>query len=558
MSGNSSTISPPPPSAFSAREPLPVGAGSRRNSNRLPIVIVMILSLLGSAGARFWADQSRAAAIPHQGGEVPATASLGSMNSFALGLLLGGLRGPLVMILWTESENAKSDKDLEGVDTQIEWIRLLQPEFDTVHIFQIWNKAYNISVQMASMANKYDVILGALDYAYKVDAAKPDDINIVCAIGQLYFDKLGMSAEKEFYRKRVREQTLPHMVLDKARSHDIGWRRVSLDPVLDESFNVLPALIKPRKGMERPANLPADQEWDDGSDLQYLPKFGPYPDGVCTFGLAYSYYKRAEVLQNVEHQHHDQLSDLVIDSRPALSLKFWGEAELEQGRRREMEAFAPVPNLPIPEDPDMYLGYTEHITLASQIADRHALDLAIADDLKATKLLPGSLEEYDRHILHFPEREMQYRSYREEIRNEIQLANADYEYLQAFVCPPAERDEHLAKANAFYRETRHLAYINLLRYYVDRSLVTPALPPGFSLERSGEHRPLEDLTLDQAEEVLKKATVLKKLSKNAYVNTDRYEFDRFVEHSSTREQDIKKALGGSSSSKNETSKPSNE
>ena len=47
--------------------------------------------------------------------------------------------------------HAKNERDLEGFDTKLEWIRLLQPEFDPVHLFQIWNKAYNISVQMASM-----------------------------------------------------------------------------------------------------------------------------------------------------------------------------------------------------------------------------------------------------------------------------------------------------------------------------------------------------------------------------------------------------------------------
>ena len=50
------------------------------------------------------------------------------------------------MILWTSSESQKNEKDLEGFDTKVEWIRLLQPEFDTVHVFQVWNKAYNISV----------------------------------------------------------------------------------------------------------------------------------------------------------------------------------------------------------------------------------------------------------------------------------------------------------------------------------------------------------------------------------------------------------------------------
>jgi hypothetical protein len=234
----------------------------------------------------------------------------------------------------------------------------------------------------------------------------------------------------------------------------------------------------------------------------------------------------------------------VIDSRPALSLKFWGEDELEQGRRREMEAFG----IDIPENVDDYLGATEHITLSTPIKNQHAFEMARVAELKATKLFPGSLDEYARHILHFPERELQYRSYMEEIRNEAQLAIGDYEYLTAMVCPPAERADHLAKSLAAYRECRRLAYINLLRYYIDRSLVMnqpnqpTTLPPGFSIDQTGDLHPLEDLNLAQAEDAVNKATAKKKQSGNTYVNTDRFEFDRFIDHSSVRESVIQQAL----------------
>jgi hypothetical protein len=50
---------------------------------------------------------------------------LSNMDSYALGLLLGGLRGPLVMFLWSTSEAQKSAHDLEDFDTKVEWIRLL-------------------------------------------------------------------------------------------------------------------------------------------------------------------------------------------------------------------------------------------------------------------------------------------------------------------------------------------------------------------------------------------------------------------------------------------------
>src|SRR5262249_46863330 len=137
----------------------------------------------------------------------------------------------------------KTENNLEDFDSKVEWIRLLQPEFDTVHIFQIWNKAYNISVKMTNMANKYATILDALDYAHNVDAEKPNDINIVSAIGGIYFDKFGQSAEKAYYRKRVRNESLPHATDVAIRRRDVAVRRTELDPMLDNNFKVLPELL---------------------------------------------------------------------------------------------------------------------------------------------------------------------------------------------------------------------------------------------------------------------------------------------------------------------------
>src|SRR5437763_3654913 len=184
------------------RNPRPNG------SFRIATVLVLIIAIVGSGATRRWAEAVRGEPI------VAASSSgrsLSGMNSYALALLLGGLRGPLVMFLWSSSETQKTENNLEDFDSKVEWIRLLQPEFDTVHIFQIWNKAYNISVKMTNLANKYATILDALDYAQRTDAEKPNDINIVSAIGaQIYFDKLGNSSEKYYYRKRVRAETIPH------------------------------------------------------------------------------------------------------------------------------------------------------------------------------------------------------------------------------------------------------------------------------------------------------------------------------------------------------------
>src|SRR5918993_2140828 len=177
---------------------------------RSAILLTILLALVASGVFQQWAYSFRDRAVnANRPRGAAAPSRLANLDSFSLALLLGGLRGPLVMFLWTSSETQKSEKDLESFDTQVEMIRLLQPEFASVHLFQMWNKAYNVSVQMASLANKYASILDAIQYGELTDRSNPDDLNIIMTIGTLYSDKLGNSAEKDYYRKRVRTETLP-------------------------------------------------------------------------------------------------------------------------------------------------------------------------------------------------------------------------------------------------------------------------------------------------------------------------------------------------------------
>src|SRR4051794_5541463 len=308
-------------------------------ATRLPLVVVMIVSVLAAGFLRAAATDFQETRRGGQSGARGASA-LGSMNSFALPLLLGGLRGPLAMVLWATSESQKADRNLEDFDTKVEWIRLLQPEFDTVHLFQIWNKAYNISVQMASLPNRFAAVLDALDYAAEVDKSRPDNINIMNAIANVYSNKLGTPhQEKNFYRRWVREQSfVPRDWRPGDRRDQPAWQRRRMVPKLDLDGMILPALLEPKPHHDRPAGLRPEQAWNTGAELQHLEKYQPFPYGISTFALAYNYAKRAQVLMAVDKQSPLQVSDTVIDSRPAVELKGWGEDEFERGRVFEIQA----------------------------------------------------------------------------------------------------------------------------------------------------------------------------------------------------------------------------
>src|SRR3954462_14447881 len=238
------------------------------NRSRLPVILLLIVALVATGFTRQMAASHRSSTQQTMGNETGSSGSasqLSRMNSFALALLLGGLRGPLVMILWTSSESQKTEKSLEDFDTKVEWIRLLQPEFDTVHIFQIWNKAYNISVKMTSKANKYTTILDALEYARRVDAERPNNINILSAIAGIYFDKLNGASEKAYYRDRVRKESLPHRERQRSSRDEASWRPTQLAPILDSNVSVLPRCLRP--GRVRSGNAADPENYYDGSDL---------------------------------------------------------------------------------------------------------------------------------------------------------------------------------------------------------------------------------------------------------------------------------------------------
>lgn len=502
---------------------------------RVPVVILLIASLLLADVTRRWADAARRSNNVMTGANV---ASLSRMNSFALALLLGGLRGPLVMILWPSAEQQKSSRNLEDFDTKIEWIRLLQAEFDSVHLFQIWNKAYNVSVQLANVANKYLTILDALDYAHSVDAERPNDINIIEQIGQIYADKLGNSAERAYYDQRVRDETkarqpmmrvvmpesdrqkfsdlatslglpaprlhftqvessqniavtIPKAVADAIQkslsgpeisyteraipnfSHDDPrWKRRGLDPMLDDKGMLLPELYAPK--LARPADLPANSEWNDGSELQYLKQFEPFPYGIPARAIGFNYYKRAQVLATVNHQKHINMNTPILASRAALALEDWAKNELEYGRRAEIESLG----MAVPAERLDMEPVTAAAALDAKILYPSLMEEAIWEYNRADNLVDTTVTEFEKHIESERRDFSTYISHIEELRAQQLLARGDRDFCKLMTSPAADR-EALKKAAIHSYEQAVISYVVVgVRYWAPEEVVSQILPPG--------------------------------------------------------------------------------
>ena len=498
-----------------SRHPVPPPR-QRERSGRLPVVAALIAGLFLSGLTQNWASSWK----DHNAGPQPAIAergALGGMDSYALALMLGGLRGPLVMVLWSKVENQKIDRDIDDLDTMIEWIRLLQPEFDTVHIFQIWNKAYNISALMASSGSKYETILDAVDYARRVDRNRPGDINIMDSLARVFAEKLGgkNATERVFYRKQFREDSMTDQSRRKAYPEDAEHPRMGFKflgpnngPLLDQNNNIDPTFLAPRA--PRPADLPADSEWNDGSDFQYIARYQPFPYGIPPSAIGYNYAKRAQVAMTVGGQRPLQTSDTVIDTRPGLLLKQWSQEESDRGITEETRAFG----LPSTADPSALEGVTAGLPTDAKIVDQRALESAIYSYALSIRICDDALAEYHRHLSRpqYINPYQTYTSHLDELQTLKTLSAADHDFLAAML-PGADRGKLLAQSAAGYLTARADYERLILKYATEYAIAQPLY---LSKQIDLDHLSPEDLhaLYQQALAAVEKLPVLQRVNED--------------------------------------------
>jgi len=256
-----------------------------------------------------------------------------------------------------------------------------------------------------------------------------------------------------------------------------GFRRTELDPMLDTDGNLLPELLAPRAARKVGSN--------DGSELQYLKPYEPYLYGLSAHALDYNYRKRAQVLLREANQHHAQLSDLVVDSRPALSLRNWSEDEWERGRRRELEAFGlplPVPNERAPMEPEQRLEMeraSARLNPAAPVANAAALDEAIFCYERAAVAAAEGLKEYDLHLGKFKTNFGTYQSHQEELAAQAELVRGDGDFLRIVRGGAGVDRAALARgAVERYRDAIYKYHGLLLARYLEDRQLTEFFPPG--------------------------------------------------------------------------------
>lgn len=403
---------------------------------------------------------------------------IAGMDSMAVGLVLGGLRGPLVMALWTSSESQKMDQDLRSIDTKIELIRILQPNFDSVHIFQLWNKAYNLSAQMTSAKDRYAMILDALEYGRRIDETRPDNINILSSVARIYLDKFCTFEDRAYFEQRVRDES-------RAAEETVVADKTLITPqrfpiLLDKEGRVLPELLKPAKGVKiGPYN---------GATLQYLERYsenGGFPYGVPPSALAYNYYRRSVDLLKYGNQKHAELSDAVLETRDNYCLYNWAQDESFHSLRLEAEVFGKTPRIDLKElqASSQSVKPGDPIAIDKTVAAKR-LKEALFSYWRSIQIAQDAVKDFQLGIDQNPFGDKLYGflQHQDDCKVIIRNCTADRLYLQLIVSdagiePLPEntaRAKIIEQAMESYKLCINEAYRVMLQYYVDQNIATTA------------------------------------------------------------------------------------
>jgi hypothetical protein len=400
---------------------------------------------------------------------------------------------------------------------------------------------------MSNLTTKYSAILDGLDYGYSVNRQKPDDMNIICALGDLYGTKLAGSqlpaTERSYYERRVQSDTmapiplsrftlpqtrleeflsaahaagmdepsdaleadeqartisatLPRQVADRLAAvfsgpgvsvqalpmpktvANVAVRRNHLDPMLSDDGNIRPELLQVTH--PRPAAMSQDAAWYDGSELQYLRPFQPFPYGLSPDALGYNEFKRCQTLQRVDHESHIQNSDFVIDSRPCLALESWAKQTGDDGRRAELRFFGLDDrgerlDLQVRgPGADGKVGPHMAAMLATQ-PDPAAGPRAIFQYALSARLWRQARLEYQAHIQLFPGSHDRFASHIDDTIGFEQLALADHDFLRGLL-DSADKKAAWAAARDEYTQAAQQFELVILRYFVEDDLVLQTYP----------------------------------------------------------------------------------
>ncbi|MEZ6140480.1 MAG: hypothetical protein R3B84_07910 [Zavarzinella sp.] len=115
------------------------------------------------------------------------------LSGAAINLLLTGTRGIVVCGLWNYAMEKAKKHEWNELDTTVKSITTLQPHFTSPWLFQSWNIAYNVSVEMDSLDDMYYYIARGINILAEGEDQNRRNPDLRWNMGFYYQNKFSVS-----------------------------------------------------------------------------------------------------------------------------------------------------------------------------------------------------------------------------------------------------------------------------------------------------------------------------------------------------------------------------
>ncbi len=121
-----------------------------------------------------------------------------------------GLRGVAATLLWNKAHEYRVMHEWDRLKATLNNIALLQPHFDKVWEHQAHNLAYNVSTEFDDYRQRYEMVREGTEFLTRGLRQNTNATRLVWYTGWFYGAKMGMSDEKEQFRRLFSEDEALH------------------------------------------------------------------------------------------------------------------------------------------------------------------------------------------------------------------------------------------------------------------------------------------------------------------------------------------------------------
>ncbi len=164
-------------------------------------------------------------------------------------LSLVGSRGAAVTILWYSAIEKQKRNDFHEFEQLVKAVTTLQPHFITPWIFQSWNIAYNVSVEMQSMGDMYFYIARGIELLSEGERRNKKSPDMRYQIGFYYQNKFGVADQVQTLRCLYDLSNIP---IAERNPNDFYEKDGTVDLKRFQAFcDKNPLLVRRLRGEER-------------------------------------------------------------------------------------------------------------------------------------------------------------------------------------------------------------------------------------------------------------------------------------------------------------------